>query len=115
VGPGSKFAILLPIKAGTTVTGTPGSEMFLPIQSLTDQFTGVELFGVQTFRYQQDEEMKRSIMPKILPQLLASGVIQPNRVRLMNQGSFKERVEQGLELLRNNKVSGEKVVVEVKP
>jgi hypothetical protein len=52
-------------------------------------------------------------MPKILPQLLASGIIQPNRVRLLDQGTFKERVATGLELLRNNKVSGEKVVVRI--
>lgn len=53
-------------------------------------------------------------MTKILPQLLASNALQPNPVRLMNQGSFKERVEHGLDLLRNNKISGgEKVVVEI--
>jgi hypothetical protein len=52
-------------------------------------------------------------MPKILPQLLAEGIIQPNRVRLLDQGTFKERVAVGLDLLRNNKVSGEKVVVKI--
>jgi hypothetical protein len=52
-------------------------------------------------------------MPKILPQLLASGIIQPNRVRLLEQGTFKERVATGLDLLRNNKVSGEKIIVKV--
>lgn len=57
--------------------------------------------------------MKTNLMPKILPSLLASGIIKPNRVRLLDQGTFKERVAVGLDLLRNNKVSGEKVVVKV--
>lgn len=52
-------------------------------------------------------------MPKILPQLLEKGLIKPNNIRLLNKGSLKERVEEGLDLLRNNKVSGEKVVVEL--
>jgi hypothetical protein len=53
-------------------------------------------------------------MPKILPSLLESGIIKPNRVRLIDQGSFKERVATGLDLLRNNKISAEKVVVKVR-
>lgn len=52
-------------------------------------------------------------MPKILPALLAEGLIQPNRVRLLKEGSFKARVETGLDLLRRNAVSGEKIVVQI--
>lgn len=52
-------------------------------------------------------------MPKILPQLLEKGLLQPNRIRLLKEGSFKDRVATGLELLRTNKISGEKVVVEI--
>lgn len=52
-------------------------------------------------------------MPKILPQLLETRVIQPNRVRLLNEGTFKERVEKALDLFRNNKISGEKVVITI--
>ena len=52
-------------------------------------------------------------MPKILPELLQKGLIQPNRVKLLDQGTLKERVEIGLDLLRNNKASGEKVVVKI--
>ena len=52
-------------------------------------------------------------MPKIVPALLEAGIVTPNRVRLMDKGTLKERVEAGLDLLRNNKVSGEKVVVKI--
>lgn len=52
-------------------------------------------------------------MPNILPKLLVSGIIQPNRVHLLEKGTLKERVAIGLDLLRNNKISGEKVVVKM--
>lgn len=52
-------------------------------------------------------------MPDVLPRLLASGVIQPTRMRIMDQGTVRERVEAGIDLLRKNKVSGEKVVVKI--
>lgn len=54
-------------------------------------------------------------MPKILPALLEAKIIQPNKIRLLDEsfGSLKDRVEVGLDLLRNNKISGEKVIVKV--
>lgn len=52
-------------------------------------------------------------MPIALPKLLEGGQLKANRIKLLDQGSFKERVETGLDLLRNNKISGEKVVVKV--
>jgi hypothetical protein len=61
----------------------------------------------------QDENLRKNLMPNILPALLESGYIKPSRVRLLNTGTFRERVGVGLDLLRNNKVSGEKVVVEI--
>lgn len=56
-------------------------------------------------------------MPKILPGLLAEGHIEPSRVKLLDdrQKSLKDRVKQGMELLRDNRVSGEKVVVKIEP
>lgn len=54
-------------------------------------------------------------MPKILPRLLDLHLVKPSKVRLFDQGSFKERVAAGLDLLRNNRVSGEKVVIKIDP
>ena len=59
--------------------------------------------------------LKDNLMPKILPVLLETGIIQPTKIRLLDEsyGSLKDRVGVGLDLLRNNKVSGEKVVVKI--
>ncbi|KAJ6518345.1 hypothetical protein C8R47DRAFT_1232499, partial [Mycena vitilis] len=68
---------------------------------------------VRTFLYGQNEFLRDNLMPRILPELLEQGLIKPNRVRLLDQGTFKERVAEGLDLLRNNSVSGEKIIVKV--
>lgn len=61
----------------------------------------------------QDKYMKENLTSKILPDLLAKGLVKPDRIRLLREGTLKERVEVGLDLLRNNKISGEKVVVQI--
>ncbi|TDL19411.1 GroES-like protein [Rickenella mellea] len=115
LGSGSKLAILLPVKEGSAVTGPKGSKMHMEIpQNIKDICKGVEIFGIETGEYYKNAELRDNLMPKILPRLLASGAIQPNKLRLLNKGTFKDRVEEGLDMLRNNKVSGEKVVVQVR-
>ncbi|TFK42016.1 chaperonin 10-like protein [Crucibulum laeve] len=116
ISPLGTLAVLLPIKEGSNVTGNIEEEMHFSIPDSMNPFPKeLKIVGVRTFLYHEDENLKQNLMPKILPQLLAVGAIEPNRVRLMDKGSFKERVAAGLDLLRNNKVSGEKVVVKVNP
>lgn len=52
-------------------------------------------------------------MPRILPKLLESGALKANRPLLMDKGSFADRVEAGLEVLRTNQAKGGKVIVKV--
>jgi len=61
----------------------------------------------------QNEYLRDNLMPKILPRLLEEGIIQPNRVRLFNQGSLQDRCQEALDVVRNGQVNGEKVVVKV--
>jgi len=112
ISPQGKVALLLPIKEGNAVAADPGAEMWTEIPEGKHWLpAGTKAIGVRTFLHQQDAYLKDNLMPKILPDLLASGIIQPNRMVLLDQGSLKERVAIGLGLLRNNKLSGEKVVV----
>ncbi|KAF7370271.1 PKS-ER domain-containing protein [Mycena sanguinolenta] len=111
--PGGAVAFLLPIKVGDTVAvGDAGMRSAIPDEQ--NPFSNdTKIAYVRTFTYRQNEYLKNNLMPKILPQLLFSGIIQPNKVRLLAEGTLKERVAAGLDLLRNNKVSGEKVIVKV--
>lgn len=131
ISPTGVVAILLPTKKGKTLTVDDGSKMSMELPADNSPFSqAVKTIGVRTFLYLEvcstcvfvtvylyklpkDEFLKINLMPKILPSLLKAGVITPNRVRLLDQGTFKERVEVGLDLLRNNKISGEKVVVKI--
>ncbi|KAJ6456088.1 chaperonin 10-like protein [Mycena sanguinolenta] len=111
--PGGAVAFLLPIKVGDTVSvGDAGMRSAIP-EEQNPFSSDTKIAYVRTFTYRQNEYLKNNLMPRILPQLLSSGIIQPNKVRLLNEGTLKERVATGLDLLRNNTVSGEKVIVKV--
>ncbi|CAA7268084.1 unnamed protein product [Cyclocybe aegerita] len=114
VSPLGKIALLLPIKEGNAVIGGQEQRMYFEVAEDSNPFPkGTKIVYVRTFNYQKDEYLKQNLMPKILPRLLDSGYIKPTQVRLLEKGSFKERVGTGLDLLRNNQISGEKVVVKV--
>lgn len=66
-----------------------------------------------TCSFSQDPLARENILQKILPQLLEKKVIRPNPVRLFKDGPLLERVNTGLDSLRNNKVSGEKIVIDL--
>ncbi|SJL15756.1 related to Zn-dependent oxidoreductases [Armillaria ostoyae] len=107
-------ALLLPIKEGNNVRGEKDAQMYMSIPEGRSPFSkSVNVRGVRTFLYQEDAFQKENVMPRILPELLERGIIQPNRIHLLDQGTFKERVAVGLDLLRHNKVSGEKLVVKI--
>ncbi|KAF8992188.1 hypothetical protein BDQ17DRAFT_1332481 [Cyathus striatus] len=112
-----RLAILLPIKEGNDISGGLDENLHVEIPDNLNPFPKTINFAlVKTFLYQDmslDPVLKEKLMPKILPELLTSGAIQPNRVRLLNQGSFKDRVGLGLEVLRNSKTNGEKIVVKL--
>ncbi|KAF5385380.1 hypothetical protein D9615_001071 [Tricholomella constricta] len=115
ISPTGKVAFLLPFKKGNTLTAKHVDEMKMEPPKDNGPFAKTtKLIGVRTFRFLEDTFLKENLMTKIVPSLLENGVIKPNRVLLLDQGTFKERVEQGLDLLRNNKVSGEKIVVKVR-
>ncbi|KAG6825720.1 hypothetical protein H0H92_002709 [Tricholoma furcatifolium] len=107
-------AILLPTKKSNTLTAKHADDFMLGIPEDNAPFPpSAKLLGVRTFLYLEDSSLKENLASKIIPSLLETGTIAPSRVRLMEQGTFQERVELGMDLLRHNKISGEKVVVKV--
>lgn len=68
---------------------------------------------VKADQRKQDPIGKDIFMPKILPQLLEDGLIEPNSVLVMKEGTMCERTAKALDLLLNNKVSGQKIVVKI--
>ncbi|KAG6849016.1 hypothetical protein H0H93_011961, partial [Arthromyces matolae] len=113
VSPDGAVAILLPIKSSTrtiTVKQADDFRMGLPEDNAPFAPT-VKVLGVRTFLYAQDDFLKKNLASKIIPNLLKSGLIKPNRVRLLDQGTLEERIQEGLELvIRTAKKLGIKTV-----
>ncbi|KAJ3563575.1 hypothetical protein NP233_g8851 [Leucocoprinus birnbaumii] len=116
MSPTGSVALLLPVKEGKTLNNSPDEELFLawPMPDSINPFPKeANLIGVRTFFYQEDQVLKERLMPEILPELLEKELIKPTRLRLMDNGTLENRVEQALDLFRNNKVSGEKLVIKI--
>ncbi|KAG5644143.1 hypothetical protein DXG03_009037 [Asterophora parasitica] len=115
ISPTGKAAFLLPFKKANKLTAEQLDEFTMDFPEDNGPFAKpMKLIGVRSFLFLEEAFLRDNLTSKIIPALLESGIIKPNRVHLLNQGTFKDRVEQGLDLLRNNKVRGEKIVVKVR-
>ncbi|KAI3401598.1 hypothetical protein diail_10199 [Diaporthe ilicicola] len=108
---GSKVAVMLPvIVSHASSTEVPAYEMDVDNVLVGQWKEGVELKGVRTHFYQENEFFKYHLQPDIMPALLQKGLIQPNKQRLVEGETLLKRAEQALALLRDRSVSGEKLV-----
>ncbi|KAI0690488.1 chaperonin 10-like protein [Cytidiella melzeri] len=116
LGKDTRLAVLIPIKKGAAVTNNADDDMSTVVEPWLQQVVGeATIVPIYTFKLQEDP-VAATFMAKILPQLLESNSIHPNPIRLFqaSEGPLLERVDTALDLLRNNKISGEKVVIELK-
>lgn len=112
----TRLAVLAPFKDGDAVTNGPGSAMHLTFPAWLEALFAdkrAELVPIYTFAMHKDAFSREYILPVVLPRLLERGEIRGNPVRLLKEGSVLERAKAGLELLRSNKVSGEKIVLDL--
>lgn len=110
-GEGTKVAIMLPvITTHASATQAPEYEMDVSKVLVGQWKEGVELKGVRTHFYTDNEFFKFHLQPDIMPKVLARGVIQPNKQRVVEGSTLLERAERALALLRDRDVSGEKLV-----
>ncbi|KAK2603831.1 hypothetical protein QQS21_003955 [Conoideocrella luteorostrata] len=108
---GSKVAVMLPvIVKDATDDEEPEYEMDVARCGGDEWEEGVEVRGVRTHFYEQNEMFKQILQPEILPALLAQGVIRPNRFREIQGANMVERAQNALDQLRAKAVSGERLV-----
>ncbi|KAJ6780061.1 hypothetical protein PWT90_10601 [Aphanocladium album] len=110
-GRGSVVAVMLPvILKDATVAQAPEYEMDASKCLPGEWADGVEVRGVRTHFYLSDPEYKEKMQSEMVPQLLAQGVVQPNRQRVVEGATMLERAQAALDLLRDKAVSGERLV-----
>ncbi|KAJ4422001.1 hypothetical protein N0V82_003398 [Gnomoniopsis sp. IMI 355080] len=110
-GNGSKVAVMLPvITTHASSTQVPEYEMDVSKVLVGKWKEGVEVRGVRTHFYTENEFFKNHLQPSIMPELLAKGLIQPNKQRIVEGATLLERAKKALTLLRERDVSGEKLV-----
>lgn len=110
-GDGTRVAVMLPVIL-SHASDTEAPEYAMDVKEVTQvQWnTGVELRGVRTHFYPDNEFFKYHLQPDIMPELLEKGVIKPNKQRVVEGKTLLERAEKALDLLRQRDVSGEKLV-----
>ncbi|KAK8924858.1 putative alcohol dehydrogenase [Metarhizium anisopliae] len=106
---GDRVAVMLPvIVRDASVSEEPVYEM--DVANVGGWEGGVEVRGVRTHFYLENEFFKEHLQPEIVPTLLAQGVVQPNRYREIEGKNMVERAQKALDELRNRSVSGERLV-----
>ncbi|ETI24718.1 hypothetical protein G647_04087 [Cladophialophora carrionii CBS 160.54] len=106
---GTKVAILLPIIVKDPSPGIkPVYEM--DVLAAADWPVGVEAVGVRTHFYLDDAALKDKLQSEIMPSVLERGIVEPNEQLIVEGATMLERAEKALTLLRDKKVSGERLV-----
>ncbi|EXA30037.1 hypothetical protein FOVG_18544 [Fusarium oxysporum f. sp. pisi HDV247] len=108
---GTKVAIMMP---AIIRDATPELEPLLSMDPTTllqgEWKDKVELIGTRTFFYEQNEYFKWHLQPDIMPALLGSGIVKPNKQKIVEGATMLERAQKALDLLRERAPSGERLV-----
>lgn len=108
-GKGATVAVLLPVIV-RDASETEAPIYTMDVQSAADWKEGVEVKGVRTHFYQENDFFKEHLQPTIMPQMLAMGIVRPNRQKIVEGKTLLDRAQKALDMLRRKEVSGERLV-----
>ncbi|KAF2436545.1 zinc-binding dehydrogenase [Tothia fuscella] len=106
---GSIVAVSLPVII-RDATDTVLPEYSMEPDKAVKWADGVEVVGTRTHFYLENKFFEEHLQAEIIPLLLASGDVVPNRQRIVNGETLLERAENALDLLRRKVPSGERLV-----
>ncbi|KAH6916696.1 chaperonin 10-like protein [Coprinopsis sp. MPI-PUGE-AT-0042] len=114
VSSGATVAFLGPMKRGGDISGKGAAFLFEAPKEVVDIFPdNVKILPVATFEFEKNQRLAEVLLPTILPRLLVHDAIRPNATLTFQEGSLLERVNSGLQVLRENRAGGKKVVIKV--
>ncbi len=106
---GSIVAIMLPVIIRDAGDGVePLYEM--DVAKCAECAEGVEVRGVRTHFYLENEFLKEKLQSEIMPKALEDGIIEPNDQVIVEGKTLLERAENAMEMLRKKQVSGGRLV-----
>ena len=106
---GARVAVLLPVIL-KDATATDAPEYSMDAQTSAEWADGVEVRGVRTHFYEKNAFFKEALQPTIVPALLAAGIVQPNKQKIVEGATLLERAQNALDQLRRKDPSGERLV-----
>lgn len=106
---GAEVAVLLPVIVRDAAPGIKPIYM-MEVEKAAEWPLGVHTVGVRTHFYLDNEFLKERLQNEIMPTVLEKGIIEPNEQLIVEGETLLERVEKGLSLLREKKVSGARLV-----
>ncbi|KAK7756224.1 hypothetical protein SLS62_001817 [Diatrype stigma] len=106
--PGSVVAVMLPVIL-KHATRDEAPEYSMEVATAVDWAEGVVPRGVRTHFFWKNDFFVEKLESEIMPELLARGVVKPNKYRVVEGRDLKERATRALDLLRDG-VSAEKLV-----
>lgn len=106
---GSRVAVLLPvIVRDATEELTP--EYAMDVQASAEWVEGVETRGVRTHFYMENGFFEEHLQSEIMPSMLTSGAVTPNKQQVVEGKTVLERAQKALDALRRKEISGERLV-----
>ncbi|CAK7227964.1 hypothetical protein SEUCBS140593_006753 [Sporothrix eucalyptigena] len=106
---GTRVAALLPVIV-RDATDDEAPEYSMDTQGAVKWADGVEARGVRTHFYEEDAFFKEHLQTTVVPELLATGIVKPNKQRIVEGATLLERAQAAMDLLRRKDVSGERLV-----
>ena len=106
---GTRAAALLPVIVRDAADDVC-PEYTMDVQTAADWVEGVEARGVRTHFYEQNDFFREHLQSRIVPELLATGIVKPNKQRIVEGATLLQRAQNALDLLRRKDVRGERLV-----
>lgn len=106
---GCRVAILLPI---TVKDAAPGieAEYTMDVTECVAWSKGVVPLGVRTHFWMENKALAEILQTEIMPWALETGVVEPNKQINVEGKTMLERAQKALDMLRDKKVSGGRLV-----
>ncbi|KAJ8127605.1 hypothetical protein O1611_g6030 [Lasiodiplodia mahajangana] len=100
---GSTVAVMLPVILKHARKDT-APEYSMDATASVVWARGVNVAGVRTHFYFRNEMFREKLQTEIIPTLLAQGIVQPNRYRVIEGATLLERAKRALDVMREGGV-----------